>query len=140
MNAKERLLAGVPDFVPSGHAWYGMRAILLTCQATGKPKKFVVDLAQDFALLHRYSPDRFVFCLREYGTDVFLPSFLLGGNTFLSGANTFNSMYTVGRTFGNECSWYTFDITDVRNDDSYNEPQLRPCTLEQAVDFLRNIS
>lgn len=129
---KETLTGDCPEFAAEPTAWYAMRAILAECQRIGKPQSYMIDMAQDFSLLHKFPTDRFVYCMRDRGTSIILPTHEgKGGGLSWAKAHM--------ETFGAECHWYTYDISDVRHGDSYNEPQLRPCTAEEAYVYMRDV-
>ncbi len=132
----------LPKWVKDPLQNLAVRAILLQVQKTGLPKSFLIDLAQDIQLIGDYQIDRFVFCLRECGTQMFAPLTLDGvrqSNSFEAHCNVFDK--------DRSCKWFTFDVRDVRRGeedpvtgkrvyDDYNQPQLRSCTQEQAREYL----
>lgn len=123
---KETLVASVPSFVQDPISWYAMRAILQAVQELRMPTSYMIDIAHDFVLIQEYQPDKFIYCIRKYGTSVFLPSEF--------DATSLKAHYYV---FGEECNFFTYDMEDVRQGDNYNEPQLRKCSYNEAIEFLK---
>jgi len=118
---KETLLSKpLPSFVTNKAAWYAMRAILQ--KVGGILESYHIDLAEDFAILQRLSPESFVYVIRSCGTHLFTTS---------------SGMDSTHKVFGTECRWFTFDLNDIRECDSSNEPQLRAVSYEDACAFWR---
>lgn len=131
--SRETLLEHVSAFIPNTQAHYAMRAIMQAIQAAQAPQLYMIDIARDCSLLHADSPERFVYCIRERGTDIFYRN--RAQQEFMHTLESFNAHVKV---FGTECHWYTYDINDVRQGDNYNEPQLRECDVETARAFLNS--
>jgi len=126
---KEKLFQGTPEFVENKVAWYAIRAIMQQVEGLAMPSAYMVDLAADITLLYKDSPEQFVYCIRAGGTHI----------CYLSRYFSVNYVVDTERIFDG-CNWFTFDINDIRNKDNYNEPQLRPCTPEEAIAFYAKIS
>lgn len=129
---KETLIRACPRFAADPIAWYAMRAIMQQVQKSGLPKSYMIDVASDFSILHKYPADKFVYCIRDSGVQIFLPPFEYSTHPIVS-------IQAHIDVFGSGCHWYTWDINDVRHGDDYNGPQLRPCTAEEAYAYMRDV-
>jgi len=120
---KEKLFEHTPSFVQNKVAWYATRAILQQVQKSKMPSAYMIDLAQDFAIIYRESLMQFIYCIRDSGTHL------------IYSTEDKKAIKSVQQAFGSECHWFTFDVNDIRNKDDYSEPQLRSCTAEEAEAF-----
>src|SRR5262245_51230765 len=97
--------------------YMAMRAVLRTMQDTGKPTRYLTDLAVDAALLYQYQPERFVIGIGECGTHTFL----------FRGAH--NAVRSTLKAYGSSLDWYIYDEDQVSPGPCFhNEPYLRPVT------------
>lgn len=138
--------AKVPCWIKDPLQHLAMRAILIQVQNTGLPKAYMIDLAVTFGQIGDYQIDRFVISLREHGVDLFCPLRLEIKEKQVKQDNSFNTYCDVVDK-DRSCKWFTWDVRNVRDGevdpktgkpvyDTYNEPQLRPCTQEEAQEYL----
>jgi hypothetical protein len=126
-------LAGtVPNFVCNKRANLAVRAIVQVIQAAKWPVRYLIDVAGDIDRIYAHSPRRFVWILRENGSDVYL-------HPTPEQTQPLESFDAHVHVFGKGDSYWVYDEFDVQPHDEYNQPHLRRVSAEYAREFLCDV-